>query len=458
MAPGDYEWTGFYIGAHVGDAWSTTSGRTVNTATGSASAVPYPNTPNWQGGIQLGYDYMLPSRVVFGAAADVSSGGIKVANITDASGTSANELRVFDSESLRGRLGYAFDNVLVYGTAGWAWSSNQYIRTQLTGALNLATAGTDEAVNAYLQGWTAGGGVAVALAQNWNVFAEYRYTDYGSLTVTLPFSQLSTTMATKTSAVDVGVNYKFSWGEGPGTSAALVYKAPSYAEKVALLHKAPALSHTFAWTGLYVGGDGGFGWNKANGTLTNAAGTSLAAYDENAHGPLSGVFVGGNYQFGQFVTGLEGDWQWSSLLGNNEIEAPLGAAGAFPGGPFTISTTIKDYESVRARLGFAFDRFLVFGTGGWAWGDPSVAYAVLGSAPFATNSGNRSGWTAGAGLDYAVTDHVFGRIEYRYTDLAGAGFVNVAADAADAGHRTLISDLRVGFAYKFGGGALVTKD
>ena len=121
---------------------------------------------------------------------------------------------------MRGRLGYAFDNVLLYGTGGWAWSSNQYIRTQLTGTLNFATAGTDEAVNAYLGGWTAGGGVAIAFAQNWNVFAEYRYTDFGSLTVTLPFSQLSTTMTTKTSVIDVGLNYKFNWGAAVSSYAA----------------------------------------------------------------------------------------------------------------------------------------------------------------------------------------------------------------------------------------------
>jgi len=63
--------------------------------------------------------------------------------------------------------------VLLYGTAGWAWSNNQYVRTQLTGTLNNATAGADEAVNKYLSGWTAGAGVSVAFAQNWNVFAEY---------------------------------------------------------------------------------------------------------------------------------------------------------------------------------------------------------------------------------------------------------------------------------------------
>ena len=458
MAPGDYDWTGFYVGAHVGDAWSATGGSTVNTVTGAATVPIYGSPPNWHGGIQVGYDYMLPTRVVLGVVADITSGGTKVTNLTDASGTSANQLTVFDSESLRGRFGYAFDNVLVYGTAGWAWSSNQYIRTQLTGALNLATAGTDEAVNTYLGGWTAGGGGAVALAQNWNVFAEYRYTDYGSLTATLPFSELSTTMTTKTSAVDVGVNYKFNWGAGAGPYAAPIYKAPSYGDKVARLTKAPAISSAFTWTGLFVGGDGGYGWHFGNGMLTNAAGTPLAPYDGNANGPLSGVFAGGNYQLGQFVAGVEGDWQWSRLIGNNQEQAPLGAAGTSPGGPFTISTTIKDYETVRGRFGFAFGRLLVFGTAGWAWGDPSVAYAVLGSTPFVANGGNRSGWTAGGGLDYAVTDHVFGRVEYRYTDLAGAGFVNATADDADAGHRVTISDVRVGLAYKFGDGTLATKD
>ena len=210
MAPGDYDWTGFHVGAHAGDSWSTSGGSTVNTLSGTASESIYANPPDWHGGIQVGYDTMLPLRLVLGVEADVSSDGTKIAHITDASGTSADQTTVLDSESVRGRLGYAFDNILLYGTGGWAWSSNQYIRTQLTGALNLATAGTDEAVNTYLGGWTAGGGVAVALAQNWNVFAEYRYVDYGSSTVTLPFSQLSTTTTTKTSEIEAGVNYKFN--------------------------------------------------------------------------------------------------------------------------------------------------------------------------------------------------------------------------------------------------------
>src|SRR5262249_2484847 len=152
--------------------------------------------------------YMMPSRVLLGAEADVSSGGTTTNTTTDAFGTAGIQTTVFDSETLRGRLGYAFDNVLLYGTAGWAWSSNQYVRTQLVGALNNATAGADEAVNKYLSGWTAGAGISVAFAQNWNVFVEYRYTSFGSTTLVLPLSELSTTSTTKISAIEFGVNYK----------------------------------------------------------------------------------------------------------------------------------------------------------------------------------------------------------------------------------------------------------
>ena len=85
--------------------------------------------------------------------------------ISDPSGISANQTTVFDSETIRGRFGYAADNVLFYATGGFAWSNAQFVRTQLTGALNSATAGTDEAVNKGLMGWVAGGGIAYAFAE-----------------------------------------------------------------------------------------------------------------------------------------------------------------------------------------------------------------------------------------------------------------------------------------------------
>ena len=77
--------------------------------------------------------------------------------------------------------------------------------------------------------------------------------------------------------------------------------------------------------------------------------------------------------------------------------------------------------------------------------------ALVGEAPFVNQSSRATGWTAGGGLDYAITENVFARIEYRYTSLSTAGFVSVATDSAEASNRVPINDLRAGIAYKFGG-------
>ena len=67
-------------------------------------------------------------------------------------------------------------------------------------------------------------------------------------------------------------------------------------------------------------------------------------------GPFARGFVGGNYEFTRFVVGVE--WQWSNLTGNSQGLAPIGATGVLPAGLFTVSTTTKDYGSIR---GVAFD-------------------------------------------------------------------------------------------------------
>ena len=444
----NYDWTGFYVGAYVDSSWLKSNSSAVNNVTGAPFPASGLNSTQWGGGVQLGFDYMLPSRVVLGVAADMSSGGTKTVTVSDPSGISANQTTVFDSETIRGRIGYAADNILFYATGGFAWSNAQFVRTQLTGTLNDATAGTDEAVNKGLLGWTGGGGIAYAFAQNWNVFAEYRYTSYGTSTAPLPLSQLTTTITMTLSAIEFGLNYKFtSSGQFAGAPPA----APAGALSPALVYKSPPGRYTYDWTGIYFGADGGFGWTTFNGTLLDAIGTPLTPFSYRVNGPVAGLFVGGNYQINKAVLGVEGDWQWSNLLGNNQVLAPLGAAGTFPSGPFLVSTTVKDYASVRGRLGLAFDRFLVFGTGGWAWGNPLTSYALVGAAPFFNNGGSSTGWTAGLGVDYAFTDSVVGRIEYRYTSLETSGFVSTATNTAAASDRLPISDLRAGIAYKIGG-------
>jgi opacity protein-like surface antigen/outer membrane receptor protein involved in Fe transport len=448
--PPNYDWTGFYAGAHVDGSRSKTGANAVNTVTSAAVGPGDTSPPDWRGGMQFGYDYMTPSRLLMGIAGDISSGGRKDTTTTDASGTSSIESNVFDSETMRVRLGYAVNNILLYGTGGLAWSSNQYIRTQLTGAFNLATAGTDEAVNKYLSGWTAGGGMAFAFAKNWNAFAEYRYTRYGSSTFTLPFSQISTTSKTSVSEIEFGVNYKFNWSAPASRDYTLATNFLRKAPASAPVYKAAPAAHAYNWTGIHIGIDGGYSWANSSGTLTSAAGVPSAPYNYSVTGPFAGAFIGGDYQINRFVVGVEGDWQSSNLIGNSQASSSFNMpAGTFAGDPFTIGTTMKDYGSIRARLGVAFDRFLVFGTGGWAWGNPSNAYALAGAAPFFTNGGLSSGWTAGAGIDYAITDKIFGRVEYRYSSLEKSDFVNVASNSVDTANKVPINDFRAGIAYKF---------
>ena len=208
-----YDWTGFYVGGYGEYSWARPTAAP-STCDRCRAAPISGNLPNWHGGIQLGFDYMMPSRLLIGVAADVTSGGTRTTTVTDAFGTSANQTTVFDSETVRGRFGYALDNVLLYGTAGGRGRAISTSVRSSRARSTTATAGADEAVNKYLSGWTAGAGVSVAFAQNWNVFAEYRYTSFGSSTFTLPLSELSTTSTTKVSAIEFGVNYMFN-GSGP---------------------------------------------------------------------------------------------------------------------------------------------------------------------------------------------------------------------------------------------------
>src|SRR5262249_9157098 len=111
----NYDWTGFYVGAYIDGTWSKASPATADNVSGANSGSTT-DASRWGGGVQLGFDYMLPSRIVLGVAADVSSGGTRTTTVSDASGISANQTTVFDSETIRGRIGYAADNILFYGT------------------------------------------------------------------------------------------------------------------------------------------------------------------------------------------------------------------------------------------------------------------------------------------------------------------------------------------------------
>ena len=194
------------------------------------------------------------------------------------------------------------------------------------------------------------------------------------------------------------------------------------------------------WTGFYIGGDVGYGWGTSDGTLTNSAGAFPVPYSADPNGVIGGGFLGYNYQINQFVVGIEADWQAADLTGS--ASSPLF-------GGFTMSTKVNDYGSLRGRLGYAMDRWLIFATGGWAWGNASTSYAVTGTPAFYKNSFTGNGWTAGAGVEYAFTNNWLARFEYRYTDLGSHSYVDTVSNSAETGNRITVNDVRLGVAYKF---------
>ncbi len=184
----------------------------------------------------------------------------------------------------------------------------------------------------------------------------------------------------------------------------------------------------FSWTGIYLGINGGWAW----GTATD----SICCVSLNPSGGLVGGTLGGNYQIGQFVIGLEGDGDWTNLDGKSTVVPGCGA-----GGCETKSTWLA---TVRGRAGWAWDRVLFYGTGGAAFGN--VQAGVIGG-PF--DSATQTGWTAGAGIEGAITPNWTVRAEWLYVNL---GSLSCTAVGCGAGNSVTLTEniFRAGIDYKFG--------
>jgi len=137
-------------------------------------------------------------------------------------------------------------------------------------------------------------------------------------------------------------------------------------------------------------------------------------------GALGGGHAGYNFQSGNFVLGVEGDAEAAAISGQQAVYAYGVTYG---------SKTTSDFDaSVRARGGFVFNQFLLYGTGGMAWGQVKIAYSCGGgvSAAGATSTLDdiRLGWTIGTGAEYGLTRNISLNLEYRFTDLGSERLVD----------------------------------
>ena len=210
-------WTGCYIGGHLRISGENTKTNTVNTVTGALDRSDGYNKSNAYDGLQLGCDFAMSSSVVVGAVADVSSGERRDLVFTDPTGTISFQTQtdIHDQGSVRGRIGYVLENVpvlgntLLYGTGGWAWMNSSITRTQLVGITGLAVPGTAESAHIDRSGPTGGVGIEWHFAKNWTWLLQYRYTDFGSATVTYPIAQRAATISMMQNALEFGLNYRF---------------------------------------------------------------------------------------------------------------------------------------------------------------------------------------------------------------------------------------------------------
>jgi outer membrane immunogenic protein len=226
-------------------------------------------------------------------------------------------------------------------------------------------------------------------------------------------------------------------------SSAFAADLPSRAPPPVYVPPAPI----FTWTGIYVGGQIGYAWGKSNTNLGDAYG-DYVSFSTNNSGVIGGAHVGYNLQLSQFVVGLEGDVDGSSLSKTVSSSPYISGYGLIV--PTSISGSLGVQGSIRGRIGYAWDRVLLYATGGVAFGGFNGSI----STPYGydSTSTTRVGWTVGGGLEYAVTNNWSVRAEYRYaqfghsTVYANNSFQNLGA----YGNRTINENrVQVGFSYKF---------
>ena len=178
------------------------------------------------------------------------------------------------------------------------------------------------------------------------------------------------------------------------------------------------------WQGFYVGANVGYGWGKFNGTST-IAGNLLrldGAYPGSAtvNGVNGGGQLGYNWQFNQWVVGVEGDFQGSGEKKDTSV-ACLGCT-------YLVTDKITSFATLRARLGMVpWASGLVYVTGGWAWMSAKHTENLT-VAGFTANvldfSTSKSGWTLGAGYEQMIWDHWSAKFEYLYMRADGVSSTN----------------------------------
>jgi outer membrane immunogenic protein len=200
-------------------------------------------------------------------------------------------------------------------------------------------------------------------------------------------------------------------------------------------YKAPVLApiSVYNWTGFYVGANVGYGWGRQDVSLDGFGSVGSA----NLNGVIGGGQIGYNWQVNQWVFGLETDFQGSGQKGDGGVS-----------GVAAYTNKLDWFGTVRGRVGYAFDRWLPYVTGGWAYGHGDLSGTVTGVGGF-SGSNTYSGWTVGGGLEYAFLNNWSAKLEYLHVDFGDGPSVAVVPGTNISGGKLRDDIMRVGLNYKF---------
>ena len=210
--------------------------------------------------------------------------------------------------------------------------------------------------------------------------------------------------------------------------------------------KAPPPPVVFNWTGCYVGIEGGGAWGRSRHDNVGGGGILFGSFTPrfDISGGLAGVEYGCNQQFGgNWVFGIEGDWSWTSKRGSSP---DTGVAG---NPTFTSETKELWISTSRARVGWAWDRLWIYGTGGFAAARIQANVTIPGLGTFSDRH-IQYGWTVGAGLEYAFWNNLSLKAEYLYVRLENAEFFPAFTPVVPRGGLNVDNNIvRVGLNWRF---------
>lgn len=195
---------------------------------------------------------------------------------------------------------------------------------------------------------------------------------------------------------------------------------------------APVYAPIFSWTGFYGGVNAGWAWASGSGTAT--VGGVTQAYSGSGNGFIGGVQLGYNMQAGNIVYGVEGDFQGNS------------GGGTVSGTTFTGDAKSIYLGTLRGRIGYAFDRSMIYATGGAVYGKSKYEGTDTGTGAF-SNTATYWSWTVGGGYEAFIYDRWSAKAEYLYVGTPSTVPTPNGTTSLDGSGRAHI--IRAGLNYHF---------